>query len=472
MSTSSTITSNDVHSLTSEITLSRELEFKDGLAIGIGGMIGGGIFSVLGIAAGMAGPAVVLSFLFGGIIAGLTGHSYARLAVRHPKAGASFVYAYEAFRSRYLSGVVGWLLLSGYVVMCSLYAYSFGAYGAAIIVLAFPKLEDYRLVFRILLSILLIFGFLNLNLRGARESASLQKKIVLTKVLVLVFFIIVGLLALINIGDKNLNDPSEGGFFPNGTVVIVLAAVLTFGAYEGFELISNAAEEMNEPEKNLPRSIYGSIFCVWAIYVLVAFVAVANLLYTAFEDEKVAEYALAAAAEPMLGKFGFVLIAFGAAFSTASAFNASLYGSSRMAYSMGSKEYGMLPSKFAELHSETRIPGFSLRIVAFSVFLLVLSVDLETLASLGSIAFLSDFLVVNLSAVRLRLRNEADHILIICILAAFLCFTAIGVYYYYYIFIEQKFGLVLILLMYYIVVAILTAISLRRNGPNRLLNSI
>ncbi|MFQ5981070.1 MAG: APC family permease [Candidatus Heimdallarchaeota archaeon] len=472
MPPSSAIEDNSLHSLTSEITLSRELDLKDGLALGIGGMIGGGIFSVLGIAAGIAGPAVIFSFLFGGLIAVLTGHSYARLAVRHPKAGASFVYAHEAFGIRYLSGIVGWLLLSGYVVMCSLYAYSFGAYGAALALLAFPNLENShlfgdlspRLVIRVFLSVLLIFGFLNLNLRGARESASLQKKIVATKVLVLVFFIVVGLLAFLNVGDKNLNNPSEGGFFPNGTLVIVLAAVLTFGAFEGFELISNAAEEMNEPEKNLPRSIYGSIFCVWIIYILVAFVAVASLLYTAFKDEKVAEYALAAAAEPMLGRMGFILIALGAAFSTASAFNASLYGSSRMAYSMGSEEYSMLPKKFAELHSTTRIPSFSLRIVAVSVVLLVLSADLETLASLGSIAFLSDFLVVNLSAVRLRLRNEADHILIICILASLLCFVAIGVYYYYYIFIEEKLGLVMILLLYYLIVAILTGISLRRNA--------
>ncbi len=452
---------NGVQSLTSEITLSRELDFKDGLAIGVGGMIGGGIFSVLGIAAGIAGPAVVLSFLFGGIIAILTGHSYARLAVRHPKAGASFIYAYEAFGSRYLSGTVGWLLLSGYVVMCSLYAYSFGAYGAALAILAVPQLENMRILIRIGLSVALIYGFFRLNMKGASESASLQKKIVLTKVLVLVFFIVVGSLALLRIGTKNLDNPSEGGFFPHGHLVIVLAAVLTFGAFEGFELISNAAEEMNEPEKNLPKSMYWSIISVWAIYILVAFVAVGNLLYTTFKKEEVAEYALAAAAEPMLGNIGFILIGIGAIFSTASAFNASLYGSSRMAYSMGSDEYSMLPSKFADLDPQTRIPTFSLRVVAVFVILLVLSADLETLASLGSIAFLTDFLVVNHSAVRLRLREKTDHILIVSILASILCLAAISVYYFYYIFVKEKLTLVLILLLYYFIVAVVTRISLR-----------
>jgi amino acid transporter len=461
---SSVIEDNGVHSITSEITLSRELDFKDGLAIGIGGMIGGGIFSVLGIAAGMAGPAVVLSFLFGGVIAILTGHSYARLAIKYPKAGAGFIYAYEAFRSRYLSGVVGWLLLSGYIVMCSLYAYSFGAYGAAIIVLPFPELDEHRSVIRIILSVLLILGFLQLNLTGTSESASLQKKIVLTKVLILMFFVVVGMIALLRIGTTNLDDPSAGGFFPHGYTVIVLASVLTFGAFEGFELIANAAEEMNEPEKNLPRSIYGSIISVWAIYVLVAFIAVGNLLYTTFEDEKVAEYALAEAAKPMLGYIGFFLIAIGAAFSTGSAFNASLYGSSRIAYSMGSEEYSMLHPKFAELHSETQIPGFSLKIVALCVFLLVVSANLETLASLGSIVFLSNFLIVNLSALRLRMQNKADHVLIICILALLLCITAICVYFSYYIFIEEKIGLVLILLLYFLAIMILTGVSVRRNA--------
>ncbi len=454
----------ETHSLTSEITLSRELDFKDGLALGIGGMIGGGIFSVLGIAAGIAGPAVVLSFVFGGIIAILTGHSYARLAVRHPKAGASFIYAYEAFKVRYLSGVVGWLLLSGYVVMCSLYAFSFGAYGAAIVILAFSELEEYRVLIRIGLSIVLIFSFLRLNMKGARESASLQRRIVLTKVLVLAFFIIVGTIALFNVGTKNL-DTSNGGFFPEGHTVIILAAVLTFGAFEGFELISNSAEEMNNPEENLPKSIYGSILIVWIIYILVALVAVGNLLYTEFQDAEVAEYALAAAVEPMLGNFGslgFVLIAIGAVFSTASAFNASLYGSSRMAYSMGSDEYSMLPKKFAKLHPETRIPSFSLRIIAISVLFLVVSADLETLASLGAIAFLSDFLVVNVSAVRLKTQGETDHRLIIPIIASILCLFAIVTYYYYYIFIEEKIELVLTLISYYIIVAILTRLSMRK----------
>ena len=455
---------SDVHSLTSEITLSRELDFKDGLAIGIGGMIGGGIFSVLGIAAGIAGPAVKLSFLLGGTIAILTGHSYARLAVKHPKAGASFVYVYEAFRIRYLSGIVGWLLLSGYVVMCSLYAYSFGAYGAALAVLAVPDFEDYRLGIRIGLSVLLIFGFLRLNLKSAGESASIQRQIVLTKVLVLAFFIVVGMLALLRIGTKNLDNPSAGGFLPHGHFVIILAAVLTFGAFEGFELISNAAEEMDDMEKNVPRSIYWSIISVWFIYILVAFVALGNLLYTTFEDKEVAEYALAAAAKPMLGNVGFVLIAIGAAFSTASAFNASLYGSSRMAYSMSSEQYTMLPSKFAELHPKNRVPSFSLKVIAFSVLLLILLADLQTLASLGSIAFFLIFLVVNLSAVRLRLRKEADNVLILSILASLLCFGAIVTYYYYYIFIESDFGLVLILLAYFVIVALLTRISMRRRN--------
>ena len=105
--------------IVSERELSRELGFKEALSIGLGGTIGGGVFSVLGIAAGFAGPAAILSFAFGGVLALLIGYSYSKLALRYQSAGGSYTYAKEAF-GKYFGGAFGWLLWTGYIASCSL----------------------------------------------------------------------------------------------------------------------------------------------------------------------------------------------------------------------------------------------------------------------------------------------------------------------------------------------------------------
>ncbi|MHA1167040.1 MAG: APC family permease, partial [Candidatus Hodarchaeales archaeon] len=266
--------SGNITGIVTEVTLARELNWKDGLMIGIGGMIGAGVFSVLGLSTSIAGPSVILSFIFGGFMALLTGFSYSKLAVLFPRAGGSYIFVDNAFKKTWLSGLVGWVLWTAYIIACALYAFTFGAYFTGMLVellSPFVDIQPFAFFLKKILTIILIIFFLNLNLKGVKETTSLQNKIVITKVVILVFFVIVGIMGISRIGLVNLigneTSPDWSIFFPSGTFAFVIAATLIFIAYEGFELILNAADEMVDPKIDVPKAIYISVLVVWVIYV-------------------------------------------------------------------------------------------------------------------------------------------------------------------------------------------------------------
>ena len=424
--------------------MARELGLRDALSIGIGGMIGGGIFSVLGLAAGIAGPAVFLSFLLGGIIALLTGYSYVRLSLTYPSAGASYTYVRMAFGPSHIASITGWLLWTGYVVACALYAFTFGAYLAATVVPFFSSSEIMFNLFRIIFSVLLVFLFLAVNLAGVRETARTQNVIVVIKLIILLFFIGIGLFGLRTHGTKNLLV--DGTIFPNGYFAIVIGCALVFISMEGFELIANASEELKDPAHTLPRAIMYSILIVIPIYVIASLVAVINMEYTALHE--VQEYALAKAAEPILGAAGFSLVAIGALFSAASAFNASFYGSSRLSYVLGREN--VFPKTFIKLNHH-RVPARSLEATAILVCLLSIFGDLEQIASLASMIFLSVFIMVNISAFRLARKIQVNRIIVG--MAVLFCAFIIVVLLYYLI-INNKIQELFTIILFYLVIVI------------------
>ena len=365
--------------------MGEQLTLRQVIAMGVGAMVGGGIFSVLGLAIGQAGHAAPLAFALGGVIALLTGYSYTRLGLAFRSDGGSFTYLEHAFGTRTIAGLGGWLLLAGYIGTMALYAYTFGIYGAAML----GNAGRIPMIHHLLASLVLLL-FLWINLSGVKETGRAELLIVTVKVLILSVFAILGV--------THVQSDHVLPFFDRGAAGLVMGAALIFVAYEGFELIPNAINEMEDPQRNLGRGILWSIAITIAIYVLVALVAVGNL--TPEEIRRYQEYALAVAAKPFLGELGFVLIGLAALFSTASAINATLFGTARLASVMAREE--TLPAAFTFRRQSSGIPWFSLVVITLVTLLFVNLADLTMISSFASSTFLLIFAAINLSALRLR----------------------------------------------------------------------
>jgi len=364
-----------------------KLGLKELVAMGVGGMVGGGIFSVLGLSVAIAGHAAPIAFLLGGIIALLTGFSYIKLGLVFHSDGGSFTYLEHAFKHRNISGIGGWLLLAGYIGTLSLYAYTFGIYGAAM----FGQIGHSNAVHHFLESLVLLL-FLGINLYGVKAVGKSEDVIVIIKVLILSLFAVAGMFYIKADHLLPVFNLEKTG--------VLMGAALIFVAYEGFELIPNAVNEMENPARDLGKAIVISIIITTVIYILVSFVAVGNLLPEDITRYK--EYALAEAAKPFLGKFGFMLIGLGALLSTASAINATMFGTARLGMVMAQESE--LPTAFSHKERTKDIPYVSLVAITAASLLFVNTTDLTIISSFASSTFLLIFAAINLSAFRLRTR--------------------------------------------------------------------
>lgn len=350
------------------------------VAIGIGGMVGGGIFSVLGLTVQVAGAGAYLSFVVGGVVAALTGLSYARLSVAVRSRGGTATFLDRAFGVS-VAGPLNLLLWLSYFVMLGLYAVAFGAYLAAL--LGLNPNGSARGIF----ASIVVVVFAALNLAGAQIVGRAESALVYFKLAVLVVFSVGGL-AFVHAARVS---PAA---FPS-LASIVYAGTLIFLAYEGFELIANASEDARDPERSLPRAYLIAIGSVICLYVLVAFVAVGNLPPAKIAADR--DYALAAAAQPFMGSAGFKLIALAAIVSTASAINATLYGAAKFTYLMA--RHGELPRRLGRPVWDRPIGG--LFATTLGTLVIVNTVNIEGISLMGSAGFLIIFAAVNLAAVRL-----------------------------------------------------------------------
>lgn len=380
-------------------------------AIGVGGMIGAGIFSVMGIAGRLAGPAAALAFALAGVLALGCAWSFGRLGARYPSAGGPVEYLCQGLGSGLVSGALNILLWGGYVLALAMYASAFGHYGASLM----PG--NWQAVATPVLTIGVSVAFVALNVAGAEAVGRAELAVVAVKVLILLGFV-----AILAPGVSFARiAPAQWPGFGN----IASAAAVIFLSYEGFGLITNAAEDMRNPEKTLPRSILLSVAFTALIYVLVSFTVLGILSI----DELVAasEYALARAAEPTLGQAGFVMMAVAALFSTASAINATLYGGANVSARLAEK--GALPSVFRE-----RIwmgsPG-SIFITGGATALLGSTLEIERIAMAGSAAFLVVYGGVNVAHLRLTRETGAPRWAVALItLGCFAVFTVLVGYLY------------------------------------------
>ncbi len=353
--------------------------FWEALSIGIGGMVGGGIFAVLGLSIQLSGGAAPLSFLIAGAIALTTAYSYARLALRFPSRGGTIEFLVRGFGNGMLSGTLNLLLLGSYVVMIALYAYAFGSYGATLI-------SDSNTAKHVLAASIVAL-FTGVNALGAVVSGRSEDLLVGVKVAILVLIAGVSFefVEWDRLGHATWADP----------VSVVAGGMVIFLAYEGFELIANAAGDVDSPEV-LPRAFYASVGLVIALYVTVAVVTIGTLPFD--EIIRARDYALAMAAEPALGKAGFLLVTIAALVSTSSAINATLYGTARASYVVA--KYGQLPEAVERRVWRQAYEG--LVVISLLAVLLASAASLELISTAGSGGFLLVFMFVNLAAFRLR----------------------------------------------------------------------
>jgi amino acid transporter len=355
--------------------------FLAAFSIGVGGMVGGGIFAVLGLAVSYARGATPIAFALAGLVALLTAYSYARLSVRFPSQGGTVEFVNQAFGPGWITGGINLLLWLSYAVMLSLYASAFGSYAASFLGTA---TELWKHLFASGIVVVLA----GLNLLGARAVGRAETWIVAIKLGILLFFVGVGIAAI------QFDRLAPSSWAP--PIQLVAGGMLIFLAYEGFELIANAAADVRRPEKTLPRALFASVAFVILLYVAVAVVAVGALPVSQLVDAK--DYALAAAAKPFLGMLGFGLIAVAAMLSTASALNATLYGASRLTYILAKE--GELPEQLERKFWNR--PAEGLLLTALATLLLTNLLDISRISMIGSAGFLIVFVVVNLANVRLH----------------------------------------------------------------------
>jgi amino acid transporter len=381
----------------------KSLGYWSTVAIGIGGMVGGGIFAVLGLAVQMAGGGTPLAFLISGIVALLTAYSYAKLSVAFPRRGGTVEFLNQAFGPGIFTGGMNILLWLSYIVMLSLYAYAFGSYGASF----FPAAsqEVWRHVF--ISAVIIIFTFL--NIMGARAVGRSENFIVGAKILILLVFLAAGIWSIKapNIAPSAWSSPLQ----------LVAGGMVIFLAYEGFELIANTAENVRSPRRTLPRAYFTAVIFVIALYVVISLVTVGNLAINSIVAAE--DYALAEAARPFLGSAGFIMIAVAALLSTASAINATLYGTTQVSYIIAKE--GELPKGLDREVWQRPIEG--LLITAALTLLIANLFDLSRISMMGSSGFLLIFGAVNLANARLAAKTGSRRWL--SLLGAVICLVAL-----------------------------------------------
>lgn len=362
-----------------------KIGFWEATAIGVGGMVGGGIFAVLGLSVDLTHGAAPLAFLMAGIVALVTAYSYTRLSVALPSQGGTVTFLDQAFGSGVMTGSLNILLWLSYIVMLSLYAYAFGSYGASL----FP--DAVHEFWKHVLIIAVVIGITGLNLFSAKLIGEAEDWIVLIKLLILVLFIAVGIWGI----DSARLAPAN---WPDG-VHIVAGGMIIFLAYEGFELIANSAQDVKMPSTTLPRAYYSAVGFVILLYVLIAVVTVGTLSAQKIADAE--DYALAEAARPFLGESGFLLIAIAAMLSTASAINATLYGSARLSFVIAKD--GELPEALEKTLWNEPIRG--LLITSVATLVIANLFDISSMSTMGSAGFLLIFAAVNAANARLAKRT-------------------------------------------------------------------
>lgn len=405
-----------------ETELSRDMGLFDITFIGVGAMIGAGVFALTGFAAGIAGPALTVAFVLNGFVALFTAVSYAELGAAFPEAGGGYLWVKEALVEP--NGFfAGWMSWFAHAVACSLYAVTFGVFLTEFAVVLSGAGHEFvlfgfvtRLMVEKLLAALMVVAFAYINYRGAEETGKAGIIVTGMKVLILGLFVVFGILATVsspNWTDKFLSNPS---FAPNGLFGILGAMGFTYIAFEGYEIIVQSGEEVVEPGKNIPKAVFYSLLIVVPIYVLVSFAAIGGIdptkavlgmvglegsssVYTWQLLGELGELGIIRAAG-LFVPYGVPLLLVAGLAATMSALNATIYSSGRVSFAMGRDR--ALPPLFSSVHEEKRTPHWAILLSAILIIGMAISLPIESVAASADIMFILLFIQVNWTLIRMR----------------------------------------------------------------------
>ena len=346
---------------------------------GVGLILGAGIYVLIGEATAFAGNSVWISFLFGIIIAMFAGLSYAELTALFPKAAAEYTFVKHAFKNNFLAFIIGWLTAITSMITAATVSLGFGGYLAQFVNLPIT-----------ISAVLLIGGLSIVNFIGIKESTWANT----------IFAIVTagGLVLIIFLGMTYETTESIDYFeMPHGTTGIILAFVLIFFAFIGFEDMANVAEEVKRPKKTIPRAIILSVIITGILYILVSLSVVRVINW---EELGQSAAPLAAIAERSLGIGGSIALSVIALFATASTVLITLVAGSRILYGMAHNK--SLPLSLGKIHSKTKTPWIAVIGILITSIAFTLIGDIVIVANITVFAVVITFAMINLSVIVLR----------------------------------------------------------------------
>nr|WP_265331366.1 APC family permease [Mariprofundus micogutta] len=383
------------------------------IAIALGGMVGGGIFTILGISVSMIGVFTPLAIIVGGLIAALAAYSYIKMGVYYKDEGATYSFYKLTFPdSPFAASLVGWWVIFGYISTIALYAYTFASY--AISGFSFADSEWARKA--VAGGVILVFTLI--NIWSVKGMGKIEDIMVYTKLIILLVISVV----LMNNSQTSIPVLLHSNSDINMLAILIVAS-LTFVAYEGFQLVINAVNEMDCPERNIPKAIYSALFLAVLIYVVIAFGAILAIPFEDIIQNK--EYALASGTGSILGHWGTDLVIAGALLATSSAISGTVFGASRQMAVIA--QDGYFPDSLAKRINQ--IPVYSIITMSVLAFFLVLIGSLELILEFGSVTFLLVSLLMAYANYTIRDATNSSPVVTVISILGLLLGTVLILYY-------------------------------------------
>ncbi len=379
----------------------KDLGLLELVAIALGGMIGGGIFSILGISVAMIGNLTPVAIIIGGFIASLAAYSYVKLGLYYKDEGATYSFYKKTYENSHLSAAaIGWFVTFGYISTLALYAYTFASYAISSTDFA----DDVWLRKGIAILVLALFALI--NIWSVKGMGKIEDLIVYVKLLILTIISFL-LMKHGTVDFSSFAQSLRGELGNSGLLNILFVSSITFVAYEGFQLVIHAVNEMKNPDKNIPRAIYTAIGLATLIYVVIALGALFAIPLENIIRDK--EYALASGAQNILGNIGANLVILGAVLATSSAISGTIFGSSRLLTVISADGY--FP-KFLQKRKR-RIPQRAIITITLIASGLILIGGLKLILEFGSITFLLVSLLIAIANHKIRQQTTSSSFLTI-----------------------------------------------------------
>ena len=383
------------------------------IAIALGGMVGGGIFTILGISVALVGVFTPLVILMGGALASLAAYSYIKLGIYYKDEGATYSFYKRTFpNSPFAAALIGWWVIFGYISTLALYSYTFASY--AISGFSFADSE----MIRKMVAGGIILTFTLINVWSVKGMGKIEDIMVYTKLVIL------AIISFMLISNSQASIPTLIQSQADVSILsMLIVASITFVAYEGFQLVINAVNEMESPEKNIPKAIYSALFLAVLIYVVISLGAILAIPFEELIKNK--EYALASGAGNVLGHWGTDLVILGALLATSSAISGTVFGASRQMSVIAVD--GFFPGILSK--RVNNIPVYAVITMAVLAFLLVLAGSLRVILEFGSVTFLLVSALIAYANYKIHHLTHSSPVIVIFALTGLILGTVLIIYY-------------------------------------------